>query len=255
MLFGLSPQWQAGIVMGSWTIGVEMLFYVMFPLLALCVRSLRAQLFVLAASYALALWAAHGWPAPLNFLGNGYGLLTQMPIFVLGCVIFRVWQRSVQLAPRRQQVLGLGLLALGVIGNVALFYRWLPSNDWVNVWHLSAVGYGLILLGLLLVRNRVVLALLVNRATCFLGTISYSLYLVHPFLVSRLYGVFARAYAALPDGAAYLACLGLSLAASIPAAWLTYRFVEKPGIRLGHRVFARWQARKRAASVSVEAGA
>ncbi|UJB18168.1 MULTISPECIES: acyltransferase family protein [Lysobacter] len=244
MLFGLSPQWQAGIVMGSWTIGVEMLFYAVFPLLALRVRGLPVQLAVLAASYALALWAAHGWPAPLDFLGNGYGLLTQMPIFVLGCVIFRLWQRWREIAPQRRQTLGLGLLAIGLFGTAALFYRWLPSNAWVTDWHLSALGYGLILLGLLLTTQRWAVGLLVNRVTCFLGTISYSLYLVHPFLVSRLYGVFARLYAALPEGAAYLACAALSLGLSVVAAWATYRWVEKPGIRLGHRLFARVQVRR-----------
>lgn len=244
MLFGLSPQWQAGIVMGSWTIGVEMLFYALFPLLALRIRDLASLSALLLASYALALWSAHTWPPSLAFLGNGYGVLTQMPIFVLGCLIFRLWRQSDAIAPRHRAWIGLVLLALGVFGNAALFYGWLPSNDWVTAWHLSAVGYGLILYGLLLADQRVMVGLLVNRVTCFLGTISYSLYLVHPFLVSRLYGVFARLYADLPQGAAYLSCVALSLALSVMAAWLTYRLIEKPGIRLGHWVFARWRLRK-----------
>ncbi|MBN7137668.1 hypothetical protein A7A76_23500 [Lysobacter enzymogenes] len=250
MLFGLSPQWQAGIVMGSWTIGVEMLFYLVFPLLALYVRRLPAQLALLAASYALAMWAASAAPPALAFLGNGYGLLTQMPIFVLGCVLFGAWQwlRGLPAAPRRG--LGLGALACGAAGLAAIPYGVLPTGAWTSGWHLSALAYGLILLGLLLAGEGVAVRALVNRATCFLGTISYSLYLVHPFVVSRLYGAFARLYAALPEGVAYAACLALSLALAIPAAWLTYRFVEQPGIRWGRRLFERMRAARTTANAA-----
>lgn len=254
MLFGLSPRWQAGIVMGSWTIGVEMLFYLVFPLLALYARRLSAQLALLAATYALALWAARAAPPSLAFLGNGYGLLTQMPIFVLGCALFALWRRLRERPPAQRRAIGLGALALGLAGLAALAYGGLPTNAWATLWHLSALGYGLTLLGLLLagegdrarsfadVAIGAAVGVLVNRATCFLGAISYSLYLVHPFVVSRLYGVFARLYAALPDGAAYAACLASSLALAIPAAWLTYRWVELPGMRWGRRAFERARA-------------
>lgn len=243
LLFGLSPQWQPGIVMGSWTIGVEMLFYAVFPLIALCLRGLRPQLALLVSSYLLALWAKTGLPAGLAHFGAHIGLLSQLPVFALGCVLFELWQRLRVLPAPRQTLLGVVLLLAGLAGLGALFYGMLPPIPLVpDGWYLSALFYGLMVLGLLLASNR----LLVNRVTCFLGTISYSLYLVHPFLVSRLYGVFAKFYAAMPDGAAYFACLALSLALTLPASWLTYRFIEKPGIRLGHRLFARVRARKRA---------
>lgn len=257
LLFGLSPQWQAGIVMGSWTIGVEMLFYVLFPLLALRVRGLPAQLVLLAVAYAIAMWAAHAAPESLRFFGNGYGLLTQMPVFVLGCVLFRAWQCLRGRSPRSRQRIGVSLLVLGVAGNAAVFWGWLPGNAWATPWYLAALGYGSILLGLLLADARGAVAalvgVLVNRVTCFLGAISYSLYLVHPFVVSRLYGAFARLYAAMPEAAAYFACVGLSLALSVPAAWLTYRFIEKPGIRLGHGLFRRFAGRGVRAAIADQA--
>lgn len=241
LLFGLSPQWQQGIVMGSWTIGVEILFYAIFPLIALYVRGLWAQLALLVLSYLLALWAKTGLPADWAHFGGHVGLLRQLPVFALGCVLFELWRRLRELPQRRQHIVGVSLLLLGVLAQGALFYGRLPSIPGIaDGWYLSALFYGLMLLGLLLASNRV----LVNRATCFLGTISYSLYLVHPFVVSRSYGVFAKLYAALPEGTAYFACLGLSLALVIPASWLTYRFIEKPGIRLGHRLFAWVRARR-----------
>ncbi|ALN65625.1 acyltransferase family protein [Lysobacter antibioticus] len=241
MLFGLSPDWQPGIVMGSWTIGVEVLFYLLFPLFAIWVRGLLGQVLLLALAFALSLWAA-GLPAPFAHLGGVYGALTHWPVFAWGCVLFQLWLSLRDRPQRILRPLGIALLLMGVVGNALLFYRLLPPVPGLNDWYQCALFYGAMLLGLLLANNR----LLVNRATCFLGTISYSLYLVHPFVVSRLYGVFARLYEHLPPGAAYAGCAAISLALAIPAAWLTYRFVEKPGIRLGHRLFACLSARKRA---------
>ncbi|MEH6421691.1 acyltransferase family protein [Pseudomonas sp. CGJS7] len=248
LLFGLSAQWQQGIVMGSWTIGVEMLFYALFPLIAMRLRGLWPQLALLVLSYLFAAWAKTGLPAGLAHFGAHIGLISQMPVFALGCVLFELWRRMRGLPQRRASAIGVALLLAGLAGLGGLFYGVLPTIPLLsdNTWFLAALFYGSMLLGLLLASNR----LLVNRVTCFLGAISYSLYLVHPFLVSRLYGVFAKFYAALPDGIAYLACLTLSLALTVPAAWLTYRFIEKPGIRLGHRLLARLRARKRADAAS-----
>lgn len=250
LLFGLSAPWQSGIVMGSWTIGVEMLFYAMFPLIALGVRGLWRQSALLAASFALAWWAATGLPAPIAHFGGSFGLIRQLPVFVLGCLLFELWLRLREAPARRRLALGASLSLAGLAGLGALFYGVLAPIPVIGGdWYLASLGYGLLLLGLLLASNR----LLVNRLTCFLGTISYSLYLVHPFLVSRLYGVFARCYAELPPGAAYAACLALSLALTVPAAWLTYRWIEKPGIRLGHRLFARLRDRRQARALQAQA--
>lgn len=252
LLFGLSEKWRHGIVMGSWTIGVEMLFYAIFPLIAMRLRGLWAQIAFLLASYALASWASTGLPADWAYLGAHVSLVRQLPVFALGCLIFEAWLRLRDLPERSRLMVGVGLLALSFGAMGAWLYGKLPQAlQSLDGWYLSAVFYGLMLLGLLLASNR----LLVNRATCFLGTISYSLYLVHPFVVSRSYGVFAKLYAWLPEGLGYFACLTFSLALTIPAAWLTYRFIEKPGIRMGHRLFARWQARKRAAASQAQAAA
>ena len=63
------------------------------------------------------------------------------------------------------------------------------------------------------------------RPLVFLGNISYSLYLTHAPIGSRVVNLWARATTAVP-----LRFLGLAvaLAVSILAAWLLYRLVERP---------------------------
>ncbi|WP_223620249.1 acyltransferase [Lysobacter sp. ESA13C] len=220
----------------------------------------RVALFFVMSAFSLSLtWprhAASGVALRSFYLNRWFRIaplllaLTHWLVLAWGCVLFQLWLCLRDKPVRIRRPLGVALLLVGVIGNALLFYRMLPPVPGLSGWNQSAVFYGAMLLGLLLANNR----LLVNRATCFLGTISYSLYLVHPFVVSLLYGVFARSYEHLPPGAAYAGCAAISLALAIPAAWLTYRFVEKPGIRLGHRLFARVSARKRAPAGETQGG-
>jgi peptidoglycan/LPS O-acetylase OafA/YrhL len=62
----------------------------------------------------------------------------------------------------------------------------------------------------------------------FLGTISYSLYLIHIPVGERLLGL---GLAHVHGGAARVAVLGLTLATTIAAAWLFYLAIERPAQR------------------------
>ncbi|AGZ41753.1 acyltransferase family protein [Actinoplanes friuliensis] len=81
------------------------------------------------------------------------------------------------------------------------------------------------------------------RALAWLGVVSYSVYLVHFVLIQLLAPVLTGlgnrlpAIAEVPVAVAFLALL-LSL------SWLTHRFVELPGQRLGRRL-ARWLTARR----------
>jgi peptidoglycan/LPS O-acetylase OafA/YrhL len=64
-----------------------------------------------------------------------------------------------------------------------------------------------------------------NQALCYLGLISYSIYLMHPFV----FGFFsASLYPWL------ILCFWLTILLLIASA--TYRWVERPSIRLGQRL-------------------
>jgi peptidoglycan/LPS O-acetylase OafA/YrhL len=89
----------------------------------------------------------------------------------------------------------------------------------------------------------------VPRALAWLGMISYSVYLVHYVLIQLLGPLLAElgdrlaGPAEVPVAAAYLALV-------VGVSWLTYRFVELPGQRLGKRWARRRVAPAAAAPVS-----
>lgn len=233
LLFGLFPQWQSGIVMGSWTIGVEVPFYLLFPLIVLYVRSLRGALVFTSA--ATLLWLVLGaWlPDSATHLVRHTGLITQLPLFGLGGLCFYGWRHLETFSPAGRRRIGIAATFAGLAGAFALVYLGMPAFlAPIGSWQASAVVYALVLMGLLLWNQ----AWLVNRVTCFLGVISYSLYLMHPFVIPRLYDVMAFLQGqGLPSGVVYLISLALTLSLSVPLAYLTYRFIERPAILLGQR--------------------
>jgi peptidoglycan/LPS O-acetylase OafA/YrhL len=108
-------------------------------------------------------------------------------------------------------------------------------------WGLFGATYAVLLLGMSLLP----LSAVVNRATTYLGQVSYSLYLAHPIVIALLIPVFRRIQASVPQtDLAYLACAALTLGIAIPLAQLGYRFIEVPGIRAGHRLLAYINARR-----------
>jgi peptidoglycan/LPS O-acetylase OafA/YrhL len=77
---------------------------------------------------------------------------------------------------------------------------------------------------------------LVNRFTIFLGKISYGLYLMHPFFIYRSeITLWAATLSDKPSLVIPIVAF-MTLAATIPIAYLLYVAVEAPFIWLGRRL-------------------
>ena len=104
-------------------------------------------------------------------------------------------------------------------------------------WHYwQGLSYGSLLIGLALAP----VGLLVNRATRFLGNISYSVYLGHCPAIYFLISIYRKDLR--PPYGEQCEVPGGSLAhrrSRFPLSYLCYRFIEVPGIRAGELAF-RW---------------
>jgi peptidoglycan/LPS O-acetylase OafA/YrhL len=113
-----------------------------------------------------------------------------------------------------------------------------------------AIGFLIFLAGTRVVRIE-------TRLTDWLGRISYSIYLFHVIIFLTIEWWLLRKQ---PAGSAWRTqhigiYAAIGLAATLVVASVVYRFVEKPGIRLGHRLAERWQQRTaRHAETSVSGG-
>jgi peptidoglycan/LPS O-acetylase OafA/YrhL len=213
----------------AWSVSAEFMAYLLFPLLiAVAIRGNRVAV---AGAAALA-FAALAFVASTNpRLGLGSedvlkGGLRCLSEFTLGILTFRIAQRppwARWLAQDRTVYTALacclGLLLLRIDLLVALSFPFL--------------------IGSLAKNEDRALRLLSHPALVMLGTISYSLYLIHnPFRPVALHILRTLHPEALATGPALAFALVASLLV-IPFAWLTYRAVELPSRTFLNRRFAR----------------
>lgn len=236
-VFNIIPDHVSGFVWASWSVGVEMLFYAIFPLIMLAVTNTgRAFVFVLISCFIMTMWRQSFVGAPPEMVAfENYALAANIHFFATGVFCYFLWRSA---AGRKQEpVLGTAAIIASLIGavllvrfaNAILAAYGLPALDIAR-----AVVLGAFVLGIAL--NPIKLA--VNRATIGMGETSYSLYLWHPLLISLLMS--AGVYEAIESRApnvmtSFLLCGLATFIALIPTAFLSYHTIERWGARMSRR--------------------
>lgn len=176
----------------------------------------------------------------LSFSGDWNRLMGRVSIteplyaFVFGVITYATGRRVVERVDPRYH----GLCMAGAV--LVFFYAGpvLGSSKYVMVAKITAAA---VLIGFLAFgQNRTASRMLGVSAVRFLGRVSYSFYLLHPLTLTVIwhqptfFGTLVKA--GIPTG---VLILGLSIASTLavlPLAYLSYRFVELPGIALGRRL-------------------
>ncbi len=215
MLHNFSPQYFLQINSSFWSLAVEWQFYLAYPLLLLLRRFLgmpRAALlaFALSATYCLALTIT-GQHSP--FLVRC--LLASYAQWTLGALLAErfVAAKPMLLPPRMT-------LSLAIPAALLLTAR---EDQWASLaWSLAAAST----LDWWIRQN----SFLPPRPLVFLGSISYSFYLIHEPILEYLTRLLGR-----PDVPHIFLTLAASLGLTIIAAWATYRLIELPATSLSRR--------------------
>lgn len=237
--FNFLPQGQQGWVWASWTIGIEMVFYALFPVFYYLARNSK-QAIALALGM-LVLWTAiQGMSAYIPSEPKSRELFMQwsfvkfLPVFGCGAIAFHLLLDNGCVIDRSRDT-GVLLIVGAVTLWTALVRGWLP-NIFGNPYYWQGPIFLMLLLGV----GWAPVRMIVNRFSTYLGRISYSVYLCHPTLVLLLSPVYAWIYRHAGNlTVSFLACLAITLIVVISVAELTYRFVEDPGIKIGKAV-NRW---------------
>ncbi|UUV07258.1 acyltransferase [Ruegeria sp. YS9] len=235
-LFGFVPSEQTSLVPAGWSIGVEVIFYLLFPFLWIW-RNIWSAII-------LFLLACLGW-ASINLSGQGEvpdyyywtSFFTNAPYFALGLIVWCIYR----LTPTSHAgLLGYATLVAGLAGLVFMFLFG-PIPDEAQKLYKPVplefvLGWGVASASLVLSQALRPVSALYNSTTRFLGKISYSLYLMHPFLIYKTNLTrWAATLTDNPDLVVPVVC-AVTLAVAVPIATVIHYVVEVPFMRLARRI-------------------
>jgi peptidoglycan/LPS O-acetylase OafA/YrhL len=231
-IFGLLPYFSFRSPLPDWSIGLEMQFYLVFPVIMfaiLRIGSIKASLLVITLCVVT------------QSLFPQFFLQFPMPSFLP--IKFYVFMIGIWIAISRDQktmrtgfVISLSLVVIWVFFEksqisvarvllvISMFY--LMNNGTLP----SSV---LLESGIAGIRN-----ILSSRVSKFLGDTSYAVYLLHLIVLLPLVGEMTRLpeYQILAPGYRFLSCLIISIPIIYSLSWLLFNFVEKNGIKAGKAV-------------------
>ncbi|WCB93614.1 O-acetyltransferase [Baekduia alba] len=216
-----SPNPAVAIDAALWSLHWEVLFSLAMPLVVLAAPVLARRWWLLAAGAVIVVGAA-SMPGAVTFLAP----------FAIGVVLALREDDLLAAAGRRATA----LLAPAAIVLLTAD-RWVPgaTHDAGRGGALVLVGAALAVLAPLL--HAPTAGLLTRRAPQWLGRRSFSLYLIHgPIVVTLAFAL---------DGPSFWVLLPVATTASLIAAALLYRVVERPAQGLARAAAAKVAARRR----------
>jgi peptidoglycan/LPS O-acetylase OafA/YrhL len=253
-----------GGISQSWTLVVELSFYLFLPLYAALMRRLgsgrdrdarlRLELGMLALLYAVSVaWrAVVFWGVPhqsaFGFLGN-YWLPANLDAFALGMglAVVRVWSDGRDRPLRALDVIGrldwLWWLLAALCFQAVSFWIGLPTKfvlvygakAYVRELLYSFTAFFLLLPAVFGPQDRgVTRRFLRLRPVVYLGTISYGIYLWHQAFIEKIHQWGGWSDNPLPNGPFLVHAFG-ALALAILVASASWHLVERPILRLKDR--------------------
>jgi len=244
-VFGFVPDSANGLVMAGWTIGVEMIFYALFPVLLMVIKTKWDALIFMLAAMAVSYVARfelhmqymqylNTVPAP-QMDWSYFTFLPNLFFFAAGILAYRLEQEFVK-SGKSLPVL-IPIVAIITIG-VLLFteagqpFRRMGRLD-LFIW---GFGFGVLCIWQSVKPGKWI----ANRFFEYLGERSYSIYLLHPLLIYyflkdhiiNLNSILQPTFGTY----AYFVCASVVMGAVLVMAEITYRAIEVPGIKLGRKV-------------------
>jgi len=222
-----NPYWINSIVPGGWSVAIEMLFYTLLPAIFLFICNLNRSLWLLLFSLVTAVISSFLFQKfciipevgiKSTFLYVNF--LSQLPVFAIGIVLFFALSKN-----NLEANLSTPLFLLLLLAYLAVTYGLLAEHI-LFAFVFSALAY---------YASFFSEKIIINRVTVFIGKISFSVYLLHHLvliILERLGFVSYTGKQITDFGIRYV----LTVLLSVLLSYVTYRFIEIPGMNLGKKL-------------------
>ena len=242
-VFGFLSDLKFGIVRGGWTIGVEMIFYVLFPILLMVVKTKKQALILMLLAMVISYTArvelhtqyfrdvVNPHPA-MDW--NYYTFLPNLHFFAVGIYAYRFEQELMKNSSLLKFVIPLAALIPIVLLMLAQTNGMLKNPERLEliVW---AFGFG----ALCVWQSAKPSFWSANKFFEYLGERSFSIYLLHPgilyFSKSYIVGLYTILKPSVGEFA-YFFCAVMVVAMVLVLSEITYRAIEVTGVKLGRRI-------------------
>jgi peptidoglycan/LPS O-acetylase OafA/YrhL len=244
--FGLVPF--SGFIWGGWSVGVEMIFYIVFPVLILLIRNHKTALvFLFAASLACylirnALHAQHlSAPELHRWDWSYFSFASNFYFFAFGLYAYqlvKIFEKSSVWLKIVIPLVVTVLIAGFWIWDLALKFYSSGRTDltlWAGVFALFTVW-----------QYHNPSRAVANKFLQFVGERSFSVYLLHPVCIVLSKRYIQEMYTLLTpyfSEYAFFVCALLVLSMVLIVSEITYRLIEVPGIALGRHLIRRHRLR------------
>jgi peptidoglycan/LPS O-acetylase OafA/YrhL len=232
-LHGFYPYWLNSVVPGGWSVAVEAVFYLLLPILFLKIKNANQALnfFVLSLFFRMVFLLALSPLDPIadRWLWGSYLFFSfpnQLPVFSLGILMFFLIKDEYRLK----------FFPASLWSAAALFFINLGISAGSSSYHLI---FALLFLALGLALSRYGWKIIVNPVICYIGKISFSLYLLHFAVIDWLKNLGFFDQTLVAGNLKYILNIIVVFAASIVISSLSYRFIELTMINLGKKIVRR----------------
>jgi peptidoglycan/LPS O-acetylase OafA/YrhL len=233
-LFNFIPGMQGGIIWASWTMGTLFVFYLFYPLIIMVNKSIKSAIIV-QCCFTIIGYSVYSCFNNQNFPPD-YAYVcffSQLPIFGFGILAYYILK-----AFNIKKAVSMFISAAGLMGIFLGFYILsrlfsydlsILFNDKIN----NNIGYyyimGLFMAFFVYSQCLYSISLIDNKITQFYGKISYSLYLLHPFVIYKIKALYPyfQSIDGISKEVAYLICFIVTLLIVTPLAYLLNKIFEE----------------------------
>lgn len=235
-MHGFYPAANNNIVPGGWSIGTEMAFYLLVPVLFLIFEKLKVKygiktVFIVLISMIIVIYSVEIYLLKKNYIDVSnnsffyFNLLNQLPVFLVGIVLFYF--------DGKLFILNKVSLLIFILFTFLALFIWIIDIEVSYVFIPLLSAFSFIFLFFLFKKNHYLNIKSLKR----IGELSFSIYIVHFIFAIEISHQIERLLNPILNP--FLMLLFLFLFTTVSSyffALVTEKFIEKPGIEMGKRV-------------------